>query len=88
MLLDVLADFLKVLAGRLETLLEFRLAFTLPSPSAICTRLWALTSPSPKSRWAEDHIFEFIDDRGLHSSDCDDGMQPKGFNASTMWQSL
>ena len=44
------------------------LAFTLASPSAICTRLWALTSPSPEvSIGQEDHVLEFVDHRRLHS---------------------
>jgi len=34
--------------GRLETLLEFRLGLYLALAEAICTRLWALTSPSPE----------------------------------------
>ncbi len=44
------------------------LAFTLASPSAICTRLWAFTSPSPEvSIGQEDHVLKFVDHRRLHS---------------------
>ena len=71
--LGMLLDVLRESPARLLPV-DFRhcsnssLAFTLASPSAICTRLWALTSPSPEvSIGQEDHVLELVDHGRLHA---------------------
>src|ERR1700727_2974005 len=56
---------------------------------AICTRLWAFTSPSPEvSIGRKIMSLNLLTTADCTPSDCEQGMQPKGFRASTMWHSL
>ena len=60
-------------------------ALVLASPRAICTRLWALISPSPAVSIGRKIISgKRLTTADCTPSDCDDGMQPNGFNASTI----
>jgi len=61
-------------------------ACILASVRAICTRLCALISPSPAVSIGKKIISGNRFTTAVWTpSDCEDGMQPNGFSASTMW---
>ena len=56
------------------------------SSSAICTRLWASSSPSGEVSIGRKSVsLKCAITSDCTPSDCMDGMQPNGFRLSTMW---
>ena len=89
MLVHIVANFLQRLPGRLQTLLEFRLGLDLRfaqrhlHPAVSIHFAFARVSIGRKIM-----SLNLLITADCTPSDCDDGMQPNGFSASTMWQSL